>query len=61
MELLVGSDDFAIRVFKGEELIFDVNEKAKILSLCRLKKNIFGYALENGAYGCYYTRKRLWS
>ena len=25
-ELVVGSDDFAIRVFKGEELIFDVNE-----------------------------------
>ena len=25
-ELVVGSDDFSIRVFKGEELIFDINE-----------------------------------
>ena len=29
-ELIVGSDDFAIRVFKGEELVFDINEEAKI-------------------------------
>ena len=29
-ELVVGSDDFAIRVFKGAELIFDINEEAKI-------------------------------
>jgi len=25
-ELLTGSDDFSIRAFKGEELIFDINE-----------------------------------
>jgi hypothetical protein len=25
-ELIVGSDDFAIRVFKGDELVFDINE-----------------------------------
>jgi hypothetical protein len=29
----VGSDDFAIRVFKGEELVFDINEEAKIRSI----------------------------
>jgi Bardet-Biedl syndrome 2 protein len=29
-ELVVGSDDFAIRVFKGEDMIFDTNESAKI-------------------------------
>jgi Bardet-Biedl syndrome 2 protein len=33
MDLVVGSDDFSIRVFKGEELIFDINESAKIKSL----------------------------
>lgn len=25
-ELIVGSDDFSIRVFKSEEMIFDINE-----------------------------------
>jgi len=47
-ELIAGSDDFAIRVFKREELIFDINESAKIRSLQRIHKNIFGYSLENG-------------
>ena len=59
-ELVVGSDDFAIRVFKGAELIFDINEEAKILNLEIIKGNVFGYALSNGTYGVYYARKRLW-
>ena len=59
-ELVVGSDDFAIRVFKGAELIFDINEEAKIMDLQIIKGNVFGYALSNGSYGVYYTRKRLW-
>ena len=60
MDLVAGSDDFSIRVFKGEELIFDINESAKIKALNRIKQNIFGYALANGTYGVYYTRKLLW-
>jgi hypothetical protein len=32
-ELMVGSDDFAIRVFKGEELVFDINEEAKVRAI----------------------------
>jgi Bardet-Biedl syndrome 2 protein len=59
-ELVVGSDDFAIRVFKGEDIIFDVNEAAKINHLSTIKKNIFGFSLENGHFGVYYSRKRLW-
>lgn len=59
-ELVVGSDDFAIRVFKGAELIFDINEEAKIIDLQVIKQNVFGYALENGTFGVYYSRKRLW-
>lgn len=56
----MGSDDFAIRVFKGEELVFDINEEAKIRQLQVIRDNIFGFSLENGSYGCYYSRKRLW-
>ena len=59
-ELVVGSDDFVIRVFKGAELIFDINEEAKIIDLQVIKLNVFGYALDNGTYGVYYSRKRLW-
>jgi Bardet-Biedl syndrome 2 protein len=59
-ELVVGSDDFAIRVFKGEELIFDINEDAKIRIVKLIKNNVFGYCLESGSYGVYYSRKRLW-
>lgn len=60
MDLVAGSDDFSIRVFKGEELIFDINENAKIKALNRIKQSVFGYALANGTYGVYYTRKLLW-
>mmetsp|Transcript_24131 Transcript_24131/g.32896 ORF Transcript_24131/g.32896 Transcript_24131/m.32896 type:complete len:212 (-) Transcript_24131:1501-2136(-) len=59
-ELAVGSDDFAVRVFKQEELIFDINESSKILSLANIRRNVFGYLLSNGTYGVYYSRKRLW-
>ena len=37
MDLVAGSDDFSIRVYKGEELIFDINENAKITALSRIK------------------------
>ena len=32
-ELVAGSDDFVIRVFKGAELIFENNEDAKIMDM----------------------------
>jgi len=60
MDLVAGSDDFSIRVYKGEELIFDINENAKITALSRIKNNVFGFALSNGTFGVYYTRKLLW-
>ena len=60
LNLVVGSDDYAIRVFEGAEIIFDINEEASILQLKGIKRNVFGYALSNGTYGVYYSRKRLW-
>ena len=61
MELVAGSDDYCIRVFRGAELIFDINESAKIRCIKCIHKNLFGFALENGTYGVYYSRKRLWT
>jgi Bardet-Biedl syndrome 2 protein len=37
-ELVVGSDDFSIRVFKNEEMIFDIQEQSKIQYLRKINK-----------------------
>lgn len=34
-EMVVGSDDYEIRVFKGEEVMNEATETDKILALCR--------------------------
>jgi Bardet-Biedl syndrome 2 protein len=59
-ELVVGSDDFSIRVFKNEEMIFDIQEQSKIQYLRKINKQVFAYSLNNGAYGIYHGKKRLW-
>ena len=41
-------------------MIFDINEDAMLTELSVISKNVFGYALSNGTFGVYYTRKRLW-
>ena len=56
----MGSDDFAIRIFKGEEIIHDIAEKAKVVGLSRITSTSFGYALSNGAYGVYNLKKKQW-
>lgn len=57
---MAGSDDFSIRVYKSEELIFDINESAKIVHLSTIRNNLFTFALSNGTFGVYYSRKLLW-
>lgn len=59
-ELLVGSDDFYIRPFKQEEMIFEINEQSKVAFLARINRSVFGFALNNGTYGVYYSKKKLW-
>eukprot|EP00347_Sterkiella_histriomuscorum_P000293 403376439 len=60
-ELLAGSDDFSIRVFKQEEILQDINENSKIQFIKQINhKCIFGYSLMNGAFGVYHGKKRLW-
>ena len=59
-ELIAGSDDFSIRVFKNEELLFDINEQSKIQFLRKIHRQIFAYSLANGTYGVYHGKKRLW-
>ena len=53
LELLVGSDDYEIRVFRNEEVISETTETDRIVALKPLRKLVFGYALANGTVGVY--------
>lgn len=60
-ELVVGSDDFEMRVFKSEEVMSEVTETDKITHLCPLYKAKYGYGLGNGTIGVYESmQKRAW-
>ncbi|XP_055001382.1 Bardet-Biedl syndrome 2 protein [Sorex araneus] len=59
-ELLVGSEDFDIRVFKEDELVAEMSETEIITSLCPMYGSRFGYALSNGTVGVYDKAARYW-
>jgi Bardet-Biedl syndrome 2 protein len=60
-ELIVGSEDYEIRVFENEELISEQTEADKITHLCAMDKAIFCYGLANGSIGVYSgPTNRLW-
>uniref|UniRef100_A0A8D0TVB6 Bardet-Biedl syndrome 2 protein homolog n=1 Tax=Sus scrofa TaxID=9823 RepID=A0A8D0TVB6_PIG len=59
-ELLVGSEDFDIRVFKEDEIVAEMTETEVITSLCPMYGSRFGYALSNGTVGVYDKTARYW-
>uniref|UniRef100_A0A8C9X934 BBSome complex member BBS2 n=1 Tax=Sander lucioperca TaxID=283035 RepID=A0A8C9X934_SANLU len=59
-ELLVGSEDFDIRVFKEDELVSEMSENETVTSLCHMHDSRFGYALANGTVGVYDRTARYW-
>ncbi|KAK3738831.1 hypothetical protein QZH41_011043 [Actinostola sp. cb2023] len=59
-ELLVGSEDFDIRIFKEDEMIAEITETEAVTSLCPLNGTKFGYALANGTVGVYDKTARYW-
>ncbi|CAN0162441.1 unnamed protein product [Lampetra planeri] len=59
-ELLVGSEDFDIRVFKDDEIVAEMTETETITSLCHLQGSRFGYSLANGTVGVYDRTTRYW-
>ncbi|MPC23799.1 Bardet-Biedl syndrome 2 [Portunus trituberculatus] len=59
-ELLVGSEDFDIRVFKNEEIMFEISETEAVTALCPMQGSRFGYALANGTVGVYEKLSRWW-
>lgn len=60
--LLVGSDDFEIRVFHHEELLTEITEADKVTHLVTIPSGAkFAYGLANGTVGVYGSAKeRLW-
>jgi Bardet-Biedl syndrome 2 protein len=61
LELLVGSDDFEIRCFRKEELVYEITEADRVLFLRALTKDFFAYGLANGTVGVYCGPKsRMW-
>uniref|UniRef100_A0A8C5WVB1 Bardet-Biedl syndrome 2 protein homolog n=1 Tax=Laticauda laticaudata TaxID=8630 RepID=A0A8C5WVB1_LATLA len=59
-ELLVGSEDFDIRVFKEDEIVAEMSETEIITALTSMSPTRFGYALANGTVGIYNQAARYW-
>ena len=59
-ELLVGSEDYEIRIFQDEEVLSETTETDKVVGLCPLRGTVYGYALGNGTVGVYDKTSRVW-
>eukprot|EP01112_Ceratiomyxa_fruticulosa_P008405 TRINITY_DN2178_c0_g3_i1.p1 TRINITY_DN2178_c0_g3~~TRINITY_DN2178_c0_g3_i1.p1 ORF type:complete len:691 (+),score=149.61 TRINITY_DN2178_c0_g3_i1:135-2207(+) len=59
-ELLVGSEDYEIRFFKGEEVLSELTETDRVTALCNIQSPKYGYALANGTVGVYNKGNRVW-
>ncbi|PNF42358.1 Bardet-Biedl syndrome 2 protein-like protein [Cryptotermes secundus] len=59
-ELIVGSEDFDIRVFKEDNIINEQTETEAVTALAAFQSNKFGYGLANGTVGVYEKLQRLW-
>ncbi|XP_064462898.1 Bardet-Biedl syndrome 2 protein homolog isoform X1 [Ornithodoros turicata] len=59
-ELLVGSEDFDIRVFREDVILTELTETEAITALCPLGEASFAYALANGTIGVYKAGERAW-
>ncbi|KAK7242918.1 hypothetical protein SO694_00126078 [Aureococcus anophagefferens] len=59
-ELLVGSDDYEIRVFQHEEAVTEATEADKVVALAGLDGGRFAFGLANGTIGVYRGAERKW-
>lgn len=58
--MLVSSEDYNIRVFKGNELIGEHAETEIVTGLAPLPDGRFAYSVSNGTVGVYEQDIRLW-
>ena len=60
-ELVVGSEDYDMRVFRDDEIICEMSETEAIIAIRHLDTGArFGYALANGSVGVYEKNMRSW-
>ncbi|CAG9466876.1 unnamed protein product [Pedinophyceae sp. YPF-701] len=59
-EILVGSEDFQVRVFQHEECLLETTETDAVTDLTPIHSQRYGYALANGTVGVYSLDKRAW-
>ncbi|XP_054272128.1 Bardet-Biedl syndrome 2 protein homolog [Macrosteles quadrilineatus] len=59
-ELVVGSDDFELRIFKEDAIVSELTETEAITALVGFQNHKFGYALANGTVGVYEKLQRAW-
>ena len=59
-ELIVGSEDYEIRVFAGDEILTEITETEAVTALVPVQDGRFGYALANGTVGVYEKTTRWW-
>uniref|UniRef100_A0A0K0DQS2 BBS2_Mid domain-containing protein n=1 Tax=Angiostrongylus cantonensis TaxID=6313 RepID=A0A0K0DQS2_ANGCA len=60
MELIIGSPDGELRVFKNDLMRAELLETDAVILLQAINKSHFGYALANGTVGVYHQDQRLW-
>ena len=60
-DLLVGSDDYEIRIFRKEESIYEISEADKVVALCSLgKEDGSRSGWRTGLLGVYKNNERRW-
>nr|XP_018903304.1 PREDICTED: Bardet-Biedl syndrome 2 protein homolog [Bemisia tabaci] len=59
-ELIVGSDDYELRVFKEDVLTHEITETAAVTALVSIRGSQYAYALSNGTIGVYNKTQRVW-
>ncbi|ULT96750.1 hypothetical protein L5515_012041 [Caenorhabditis briggsae] len=59
-ELVIGSPDFEIRVFKNDLMRAELMETDEITSLAHVTNGCFAYSLNNGTIGTYVMKERQW-
>lgn len=60
IQLIVSSEDYFIRIYKGDQVIAEHVETEVVTNLVNLPEHRFAYAVSNGTIGVYEQDNRLW-
>jgi Bardet-Biedl syndrome 2 protein len=60
LELIVGTDDYSIRIYKDEKSSLEINENTKIVLIHPYENTKFVYGLDNGTVGLYERGEKFW-